>query len=60
MYKFRYGYWRTYVMTVIYKYLDCGDFYYPACGFWLNNTFPNIGYQQFCNNDNGKNGEQDY
>jgi ribosomal protein S27E len=21
----RYGYWRTYVMTVIYRYLDCGD-----------------------------------
>ena len=25
MYKSRYGFWRTYVMTVIYKYLDCGD-----------------------------------
>jgi len=21
----RYGFWRTYVMTVIYKYLECGD-----------------------------------
>lgn len=21
----RYGFWRTYVVTVIYKYLDCGD-----------------------------------
>ncbi len=25
MYASRYGFWRTYVMTVIYKYLDCGD-----------------------------------
>jgi ribosomal protein S27E len=25
IYKSRYGFWRTYVMTVIYKYLDCGD-----------------------------------
>ena len=28
MYKSRYGYWRTYVMTVIYKYLDCGDLHF--------------------------------
>ena len=28
MYKTRYGYWRTYVMTVIYKYLDCGDLHF--------------------------------
>jgi len=28
VYKSRYGYWRTYVMTVIYKYLDCGDLYF--------------------------------
>jgi len=28
MYKARYGYWRTYVMTVIYKYLDCGDLHF--------------------------------
>ena len=25
MYAFRYGDWRTYVMTVIYKYLDCSN-----------------------------------
>ncbi len=25
MYASRYGFWRTYVITVIYKYLDCGD-----------------------------------
>jgi hypothetical protein len=25
MYASRLGFWRTYVMTVIYKYLDCGD-----------------------------------
>jgi hypothetical protein len=25
MYASRYGFWRTYVMTVIFKYLDCGD-----------------------------------
>ena len=25
MYASRYGFWRTYVMTVIYRYLDCGD-----------------------------------
>jgi len=25
MYSSRYGFWRTYVMTVIYRYLDCGD-----------------------------------
>jgi ribosomal protein S27E len=25
MYATRYGFWRTYVMTVIYRYLDCGD-----------------------------------
>jgi len=28
MYKSRYGYWRTYVMTVIFKYLDCGDLHF--------------------------------
>jgi len=28
MYKSRYDYWRTYVMTVIYKYLDCGDLHF--------------------------------
>ena len=28
MYKSRFGYWRTYVMTVIYKYLDCGDLHF--------------------------------
>ncbi len=28
MYKSRYGYWRTYVMTVIYKYLDCGNLHF--------------------------------
>lgn len=27
MYASRYGFWRTYIMTVIYKYLDCGDFH---------------------------------
>ncbi|SMD02343.1 hypothetical protein SAMN02746065_12217 [Desulfocicer vacuolatum DSM 3385] len=27
MYASRLGFWRTYVMTVIFKYLDCGDFY---------------------------------
>ncbi|MFH1153094.1 MAG: transposase zinc-binding domain-containing protein [Pseudomonadota bacterium] len=25
MYASRYGFWPTYVITVIYKYLDCGD-----------------------------------
>ena len=25
VYKSRYGYWRPYIMTVIYRYLDCGD-----------------------------------
>ncbi|WP_321493336.1 transposase [uncultured Desulfobacter sp.] len=25
MYASRYGFWRTYIMTVIYKFLDCGD-----------------------------------
>jgi len=28
MYASRYGFWRTYVMTVIYKYLDCGDLHF--------------------------------
>jgi len=28
MYAPRYGFWRTYVMTVIYNYLDCGDLYF--------------------------------
>ncbi len=27
MYAPRLGFWRTYIMTVIYKYLDCGDFH---------------------------------
>ncbi|MBU1194965.1 MAG: hypothetical protein KKE62_10200 [Proteobacteria bacterium] len=27
MYASRYGFWRTYVMTVIYNNLDCGDLY---------------------------------
>jgi len=25
VYASRYGFWRTYIMTVIYKYLNCGD-----------------------------------
>ncbi len=32
MYKSRYGYWRTYVMTVIYRYLDCGDLHRGVAG----------------------------
>ena len=28
MYAFRLGFWRAYVMTVIYKYLDCGDLHF--------------------------------
>ena len=28
VYKSRYGFWRTYVMAVIYKYLDCGDLHF--------------------------------
>jgi hypothetical protein len=29
-YASRYGFWRTYVMTVIYKYLDCGDLHFGS------------------------------
>ncbi len=28
IYKPRYGYWRAYIMTVIFKYMDCGDLHF--------------------------------
>jgi hypothetical protein len=38
-YESRYGYWRPYIMDVIYRYLDCGDVHFgfarvkcAACG----------------------------
>ncbi len=38
MYKSRYGYWRTYVMTVIYRYLDCGDLHRGGAGAVVKNV----------------------
>ena len=29
-YERRYGYWRPYIMDVVYKYLDCGDLHFGS------------------------------
>jgi len=38
MYASRLGFWRAYVMTVIYKYLDCGSIFSMTASYWQNSA----------------------